>query len=79
MKRQLLSFREMYEIIEEVKASVSKGPTLRKYRITDRLYNRVIDSKPEVPEKVKKCEFEKINLQYMFRCCCDNVVSKEKR
>ena len=42
-----------------MKTGVSKESTLRKYRITDRFYNRVIDSEPEVSKKVKKCEFKK--------------------
>ena len=42
-----------------MKTGISKESTLWKYHITDRLYNRAIDSEPEVSEKVKKCKFEK--------------------
>ena len=59
MKRQRLSFGEKYNIIKEVKEGVLKENVLRKHRITDRMYNRVIDSESEISEKVKKCEFEK--------------------
>ena len=51
-KRLLLSFREKYEIIKEVKTDVSKESTLWKYRITE-------TNEPEVSEKVKNCELKK--------------------
>ena len=46
-----MSFRKEYELINKVKAGVTKEFTLNKYRITDRMYNRVIDSKLEVVER----------------------------
>ena len=58
-KRRRLSFKEKYELIKEVKANAPKECTLNKYRITDRMYNRVLDKEPEVIVKVKSCEFEK--------------------
>ena len=58
-KRRRLSFKEKYELIKEVKADTPKECTLNKYRITDRMYNRVLDKQPEVTVKVKSCEFEK--------------------
>ena len=42
-----------------MKADAPKECTLNKYRITDRMYNRVLDKEPEVIVKVKSCEFEK--------------------
>ena len=61
MKRRRLSFKEKYarELIKEVKADAPKECTLNKYRITDHMYNRVLDKEPEVIVKVKSCEFEK--------------------
>ena len=41
-----MSFKEKYELIKEVKAGAPKECTLNKYRITDRMYNRVLDEKP---------------------------------
>ena len=49
----------MYAIIKAVKIGISKESILRKYSIADHLYNQVIDSEPEVAEKVKNYEFEK--------------------
>ena len=59
-KRRRLSFKEKYEIIKEVKAGAAKEFPLYKNRITDPMYNRVIDNEPEVLVKVKSYEFEKI-------------------
>ena len=58
-KRRRLSFKEKYELIKEVKADAPQECTLNKYRITDRVYNRVLDKEPEVIVKAKSCEFEK--------------------
>ena len=58
-KRRRLSFKEKYELIEEVKAVAAREFKLNKYCITDLMYNRVIDSEPEVLVKVKIYEFEK--------------------
>ena len=58
-KRRRLSFKEKYELIKEVKEDAPKKCTLNKYRITDRMYNRVLDKEPEVIVKVKSCQFEK--------------------
>ena len=55
-----MSFEEKYDVIKEVKAGAAKEFTLNKCRITDRMYNRVIDSEPEVLVKVKSYELEKI-------------------
>ena len=49
-----LSFIEKYEIIKEVKSKCLEESSFKIYRITDRLYKRVIDSKPEISEKVKR-------------------------
>ena len=57
-KRRRLSFKEKYELIKVVKAGAPKEFFLNKYCITDRMYNRVIDNKPEVIVKVKRYEFE---------------------
>ena len=54
-----MSFKEKYELIKEVKAGAPKEFTLNKYYITNRMYNRVIDSEPKVIVKVKSYEFEK--------------------
>ena len=59
-KRRRLSFKEKHELIKEAKAGAAKEFTLIKYRLTDRMYNRVIDSESEVVVKVKSYEFEKI-------------------
>ena len=58
-KRRRLSFKEKYELINEVKEGAPKEFSLSKYCITDRMYNRVIDNEPEVIVKVKSYEFEK--------------------
>ena len=59
-KRRRLSSKEKYELIKEVKAGAAREFTINKYRITDRMVNRVIiDSEPEVLEKVKIYELEK--------------------
>ena len=55
-----MSFKEKYVLIKEVKADAAKEFTLNKYRITDRMYNRVIDNEPKVLVKLKRYEFEKI-------------------
>ena len=55
-----MSSKEKYELIKEVKADAPKECTLNKYRITDHMYNRVLDKEPEVIVKVKSCEFEKV-------------------
>ena len=47
--------------MKEVKAGAPKECTLNKYRITDRMYNRVVDKEPEVIVNVKSCEFEKMS------------------
>ena len=57
-KRQRLSYKEKYELIQEVKAGVPKDSTLIKYHISDRMYNRVVQSEPELLEKMKNHEFE---------------------
>ena len=66
-KRLFLSFREKYEIIEEVKTGISIESTLWKYRITDRLYNLV--SEPEVSEsqkmRIQEKEIFKNEYQYL--------------
>ena len=54
-----MSFKEKYELIKEVKAGAPKECTLNKYRITDRMYNRVLEKEPAVIVKGKSCEFEK--------------------
>ena len=54
-----MSFKGKYKLIKEVKAGAPKECTLNKYRITDRMYNRVLDKEPEVIAKAKSCEFEK--------------------
>ena len=48
MKKQRLSFREKYELMNEVKASASIHAALSKYHITVHKWNRVIDSEPEI-------------------------------
>ena len=53
-----MSFKEKYELIKEVKAGAPKECTLNKYRITGRMYNRVLDKEPEVIVKLKSCEFD---------------------
>ena len=65
-KRQLLSFKEKYQLIKEVKAGTAKDFPLNKYRIIDRMYNRVIDSEPGVLVKVKSYEFEKKIYQFVL-------------
>ena len=48
--------------VRAYKRSESEGPErvfIKKYFITDRMYNRVIDNEPEVIVKVKSSEFEK--------------------
>ena len=57
-RRQRMSYKEKYELIQEVRAGASRKSIMSKYHITSRMYNRVIDSEPEVLEKVKKFEFE---------------------
>ena len=42
-----------------MEAGAPKECTSNKYRITDRMYNRVLDKEPEIIVKVKSCEFEK--------------------
>ena len=54
------------ELIKEVKADAPKECRLNKYRITDRMYNRVLDREPEVIVKVKSCEFEKKSSKTSF-------------
>ena len=55
----VLYFSGSNTVIKGVKASAAKEFTLNKYRITDRMYNRVADSEPEVLAKVKSYEFKK--------------------
>ena len=55
--RRRLSFKEKYELIKEMEG-VAKEFTLNKYRITDLMYNRAIDSGSEVSVKMKSNEFE---------------------
>ena len=43
-KRRRLSFKEKYKLIKEVKAGAPKKFLLNKYCITDRMYNRVLES-----------------------------------
>ena len=65
MKRRRFSLKKKYELIKEVDAGVAKEFTSNKYRIIDRLYNRVINNESEVLVKVKGDEFEK-KLQQFF-------------
>ena len=58
-KRRRFSFKENYELIKEVKAGAPKEFTLNKYCITDRMYNRVIDSDSKVIVNVRSYEFKK--------------------
>ena len=41
--KRRLSCKEKYELIKEVKSDAPKECTLNKYRITDRMYNQVLD------------------------------------
>ena len=75
-KRRRLSFTEKYELIKEVKADALKECTLNKYRITDRMYNRVLDKEPEVIVKVKSCEFQKV-VKNKFGCNENDYFTKK--
>ena len=57
-----------------MKAGAPKEVLLKKYCITDRMYNREIDNEPEVIVKVKSYEFEKMysktsaNINFLYFC-----------
>ena len=58
IKRKRLTFKEKYEIIEDVKAGACKESTLSKYCISRRMYTKVINSERELLEKMKKYEYD---------------------
>ena len=73
-KKRRSSFKEKYELIKEVKAGAPKEFLLKKYCVTDRMYNRVIDNESEIIVKVKIYEFEKksskasANINFSYFC-----------